>query len=385
MVMVAEIPIARPCYKQDKIDKHRKTREHDTHALIHAVHDEDSDRVKELLEAGHASPDTLDVEGVPLLLIAANNEDTDCVITLLDAKANISVGLETKLDTVTTSQSWTCGDTTLHLATRNGNDQLVKTLVQRGLPLQVVNQNGSTPIHYAGRHGHFAILQWMVAQGAELLALDYSCRTVVHEAAAAGSLAILQWIVSQFPVNWADKESVKTFREILEAKDRRGKTPLHLATYYQRFDCVQFLCNDEVRATPFVADKRGVRPVTASVQPIATQKAPIVEAFLEDLRENTEESEGMKATLGSGVDLSNVAPSIVRFLKQTAIENEQNEALEAKQEWEEAEAELAAAKQEGADKKRLTELGAKAHELHQVYLKEQQEADFAIRQITDIA
>jgi len=107
-----------------------------------------------------------------------------------------------------------------------------------------------------------------------------------------------------------------------------------------------------------------------------------VENYLKEVRErgDANTTEGLKVTLSAGVQLSNIPPSIVKRLKDLAIQTELHEAVVAKANLESTKAKLAKAKQEGK-MKLAGELAAEVLVLEETYLREQQEADNAIKQI----
>lgn len=472
-----------PCFVKAEIDGEAARRKAIAEEFVGAVFTGDAERVKMELAKGTASPDTADVDGVPMLLKAANSGMVGVVQVMLDAKANPNNTVKERNDGDTTSRLWCPGDTAVHLAAANGRQDVVELLLQCGASLTRPNTNGQSPLCYAARHGHISLVQWLnEEQGANLLEEDKSGRTVVHEAAGAGHVELLQWICECFDEVGKEVASSAEFKAIINRKDRWGKTPLHLAAYYQRHDCVKYLV-EECNANPFTRDKlKGQRPATtAGRSPIrgcspskpdkparrAKEDPPknslakpkprsrsstslskplskkngkarrgpqhgfswgdppawvldrmavhdaivkkdmedgilvypkfemedeparnpvaesgVVEGWIRDVynKDDADTTAGLKITLGPGVNLSNVPPSIVKRLKDLAIQTELEEAVEAKKALDACKKKLEEAKRD--NKMKLAgELAAQALELEQTYLREQQEAENAVKQI----
>ena len=60
------------------------------------------------------------------------------------------------------------GDTALHHATRNGDLEIVKQLVNKGADVNVVADQGHFPLYCAAGHGHVETTRYLVEQGADL-------------------------------------------------------------------------------------------------------------------------------------------------------------------------------------------------------------------------
>ena len=139
-------------------------------------------------------------------------------------------------------------------------------LVSKGAELQKGNVNDQTPLIYACRQGHLDQVMWLHDQGGDLLKLDKSGRSLIHEAAGSGHLKILKWACECFDEVGTEVASLKEYKAIINKKDRWGKSPLHLASYYQREDCVQYLI-DRCGANIFTRCKlQGNRPATTAMK-----------------------------------------------------------------------------------------------------------------------
>ncbi|OUM56902.1 hypothetical protein PIROE2DRAFT_24817, partial [Piromyces sp. E2] len=54
----------------------------------------------------------------------------------------------------------------LHLASRNGHEKIVKVLVEHGADLNIVNNENSNPLHLASRNGYEKVVKVLVEHGA---------------------------------------------------------------------------------------------------------------------------------------------------------------------------------------------------------------------------
>ena len=111
--------------------------------LFHAAHAESAEIVELLLSHG-ASPNPVESRyGDSALMRAANGGHTAVVRTLLDRGAPID-------------KANLKGLTALHMAARNGEDEVVRLLVDRGADLSRVDREGRTAEALATKNGHGA-------------------------------------------------------------------------------------------------------------------------------------------------------------------------------------------------------------------------------------
>ena len=87
------------------------------------------------------------------------------------------------------------GNSELHLASKNGKLQRVKSLIKKGGDVRKKGMNGKTAVHMAAEEGH------------------------IH---------IVKYLVNRNPIN-------------LEDRDSRNQTPLHLAVIGEHFDVIKYL------------------------------------------------------------------------------------------------------------------------------------------------
>jgi len=76
------------------------------------------------------------------------------------------------------------GATPLHLAGRpwQGQQRTIETLLEVGVPVDIVDRGGSTPLHYAARFGNSPAIKALLAAGADAGVVD-----------AAGETPLVRW------------------------------------------------------------------------------------------------------------------------------------------------------------------------------------------------
>ncbi|XP_061183414.1 NF-kappa-B inhibitor alpha-like [Saccostrea echinata] len=95
------------------------------------------------------------------------------------------------------------GDTPLHIACREGFDDIVQILLSqsRTQDLEARNYDGQTCLHLAAEHTHLPIIRLLVLSGANLNTQDgKSGKTVIHYAAEMGNVLLLEFLL-QYPIN----------------------------------------------------------------------------------------------------------------------------------------------------------------------------------------
>ena len=72
------------------------------------------------------------------------------------------------------------GDTALHHAARNGDQEIVEQLVGSGADVNVTSDHGHFPLYCAAGHGHVETTRYLVEHGADLQARLGDGKTVVE-------------------------------------------------------------------------------------------------------------------------------------------------------------------------------------------------------------
>ena len=127
------------------------------------------------------------------------------------------------------------GVTPLHRAARQGQSDLIKSLVDQGASCEArmhridgsTDRSHGTPLHWAAIEGHHDSVAALLDAGAQIDAQNAWWRTPLHCAARFGHLEVVRLLVAR----GADKE----------ARRDTNETPLHFAVEEDRYDVVKFL------------------------------------------------------------------------------------------------------------------------------------------------
>jgi ankyrin repeat protein len=122
----------------------------DIDAIVKSVKFDDTAGVAKLLKRG-VDPNTVDSEGMPLLVLAAREKSDNVAKLLVD---------DPKTDVEKTDSH---DENAMMLAALNGDLNLVKLLADKGAE---VNKKGWTPLHYAAANGHDDVVQFLVEHSA---------------------------------------------------------------------------------------------------------------------------------------------------------------------------------------------------------------------------
>lgn len=122
------------------------------------------------------------------------------------------------------------GQTPLTLAAFNGDEAMVRYLVERGAAIDAKNPWwASTPLLQAGEQGHKPIVEFLIEQGADINARNKQGTSLLHLA-----------------VRWADTEFVRSLVSrgadinVKDVEYGPGGTPTHTATWWGKVDLVRF-------------------------------------------------------------------------------------------------------------------------------------------------
>lgn len=146
------------------------------------------------------------VMGKTALQLAVEREQVDIIACLLKngAKANGHVSRN--------------GGTILEDAlSRSASLEVVKCLVENGLPINAQDIDGDTPLHIAVSKGNLAIIEYLLKQGAKLSLTNKQGETALH------------WAVHNLKVFEKIKLLLKNGADI-NAQDELGNTLLHLVS-----------------------------------------------------------------------------------------------------------------------------------------------------------
>ncbi|CAB3776406.1 ankyrin repeat domain-containing protein [Paraburkholderia fynbosensis] len=154
-------------------------------SLIKSVKFDDVDGVNKLLAKG-MDPNSVDNQGIPLLVIAAR-EKSDKVGAALLANPKTNIEIEDKAGENALMMAALVGDldfvnlliakdaevnkkgwAPLHYAAANGHDDIVKVLLDHSAYVDAGSPNGTTPLMMAARGGHVSTVKLLLDNGADL-------------------------------------------------------------------------------------------------------------------------------------------------------------------------------------------------------------------------
>ncbi len=151
-------------------------------AITSAAKFDDVRAVKSLIEKG-VSPNQKDPRGMPILMVAIQENSTKTVDYLINAK-----GIDLNQPNMT-------NETPLMFAALYGQMSEVKILVdQKQVP---VNRSGWTPLHYACTNGHLEISQFLLDKGAAVDAPSPNETTPLMMAIRAGNIQLVRLLLDR--------------------------------------------------------------------------------------------------------------------------------------------------------------------------------------------
>ncbi|KAG6512655.1 E3 ubiquitin-protein ligase XB3-like [Zingiber officinale] len=131
----------------------------------------------------------------------------------------------------------------LHIAAANGHVQILSMILEKSSNPDIVNRHKQTPLMLAAIHGKIACVQKLLEAGANILMFDsLKGRTCLHHAAYYGHSNCLEAILSvarstAVADSWG-------FARFVNVGDESGATPLHLAAWRRRTECVHVLLDN---------------------------------------------------------------------------------------------------------------------------------------------
>ena len=148
----------------------------------------------------------------------------------------------------------------LNKACENGNETMVKYLVEHSIDINNKGKNGKTPLFYGCKNGNENILRYLVKHGADInKEYDYG-KTPLFDACRSGNENIVKYLVEheadinketdngQTPLfDACRKENENIVKYLVEhgadinKENRRGKTPLFYAYYSENENIVKYL------------------------------------------------------------------------------------------------------------------------------------------------
>ena len=197
--------------------------------------------------------DSKDDMGYAPLHVAALNDTHELVSMLCRKGANVDI------------RNTRVGDdkTALHLAARAGHAIIVKTLLEHGTSVDIVDKYGKSPLHIAAREGHAIIVKTLLEHGASVDIVDKYGKSPLQTAAGRPHADIIQMLLEhgasvdivykhgESPLHIAASHGHNQIAKLLidrgaslEPQDSFGGTPLHVAVHSHKHDTVLLLLNE---------------------------------------------------------------------------------------------------------------------------------------------
>ncbi|CAH8545991.1 unnamed protein product [Schistosoma turkestanicum] len=188
------------------------------HEIHVAVKQENSIRLRELLEKGQASIEAMDDLGFTALMYCAQRNLPDMMAILLEAEAN------TETETST-------GKTALMFAAFKGNIECMELLLEYGANVNHADKNGLTALHMAVDGEQPRACRLLIKSSANLEAVDNNLRwTPLLRCAALKNNGNVE----------VARELIK-LRANIDAQDHDGKTALHNCILLGHYDLCRLL------------------------------------------------------------------------------------------------------------------------------------------------
>ena len=179
--------------------------------MIKAVKFDDFKEVNKQLAQG-MDPNMTDNQGMPLLVIAAR-EKSDKVVAALIANSKTDIEITDKV-----------GENAMMMAALNDDLTIVKILIEKGAE---VNKKGWAPLHYAAANGNDEIVKLLLDHSAYVDAGSPNGTTPLMMAARGGHVSTVKLLLD----NGAD----------INVKNQIGMTALDFAKQYKEPDVIEGL------------------------------------------------------------------------------------------------------------------------------------------------
>lgn len=177
-----------------------------------------------------------------LLLDAACKKQTDKVVQLIDAKADVGdafiraakrgggvalqVLLDAKVSPDTVDHS---GTAAIHVAVARGNDTVTRLLIDNKANVNIPDGSSKRPIHFAATHEKDAMAKMLLDAKALVNIVDQSDSAAIHEAAVRGNAVVIRLLIGA--------------RAHVNIMNGSGVPPLYLAISKEKTEAVKELLN----------------------------------------------------------------------------------------------------------------------------------------------
>jgi ankyrin repeat protein len=194
-------------------------------------------RLVELLIASGANVNAKNSEGMTPLHLAASYRKLELVQLLLQKNPNLNIEDKNgqKFHEVTDSK----GNTLLHIAIDEGKIDLAKMLIGIGANVNVTNSEGKTPLYLAISNRELGLIQLLLEQGADPNREYGRDKKKFHEITDSDENTLLHIAIDEGKANLAKR--LIDMGANVNAQNKQGQTPLHLAAIYGELGPIQLL------------------------------------------------------------------------------------------------------------------------------------------------
>ncbi|KID94585.1 ankyrin 2,3/unc44, partial [Metarhizium majus ARSEF 297] len=130
----------------------------------------------------------------------------------------------------------------LHVACNHGLADMVDILLEHGAWSGDADENGDTPLLLGCAAGDLQMVKRLLTHDSSLLITNFKGRSALHHAAAAGEPDVVQELLRAS----SDANDIRIY---VNAKDKSGSTPLHLATVAGNVQVIKTLLDEKADIT----------------------------------------------------------------------------------------------------------------------------------------
>ena len=141
---------------------------------------------------------------------------------LLNYFVNMGIDIDCKND---------AGLNCLHIATKNGNLNLCKKLIDKyNFDVDLPDFNGWTVLHHSARNGSYDLVKYFADKGADINLGDESGMNCLHIAAKNGHLNLCKDLIDKYEFD-------------VDVSDNEGRTALHISVQIGSYDLVKYFAD----------------------------------------------------------------------------------------------------------------------------------------------
>ena len=199
------------------VDPNVKYEENEDETALHAAAAEGNLLILHVLIQSGANVNVINARLSTPLMEAVENDKNDCVDHLVRIGASLDFRGED-------------GMTALHIASKQGNLQAVKAIIEsKRIDINLQDDGGWTPLIWATEHKQKHVVDYLLSMGGDALIQDDEENVCLHWSAFSGDIDILSiFMQSALDINCVNKH---------------GDTALHIASRRDNVEAVNLLCS----------------------------------------------------------------------------------------------------------------------------------------------